>query len=217
MLPAGEELWDKQTKLKYLIQSRDDAVRDAFFEDYKRRDILWLSQTWAQLISHLVKIENRQALPIGIGTTTSPTPQPGTPTKKYCKVHGNNLTHTTDECNAYAVLRREHDDATIARLKPDRISIGHLLGKCHEPNCTRHHKTHAEVAAATKAPQQPGGSTYALPVVLDPPEEPPRPTAPHIPNEPDVDYGLICLSDKDITYGPATRLGDDDEYSSDSN
>ena len=39
----------------------------------------------------------------------------------------------------------------------------------------------------------------------------------YIPDEPDVDYGLICLSDKDITYGPATHLGDDDEYSSDSN
>ena len=45
--------------------------------------------------------------------------------------------------------------------------------------------------------------------------EPPRPTAPCIPDEPDVDIELICLPDED---NPATRLrlGDDAEYSSDS-
>ena len=60
--PTSRQKFGKVSLLAlYLIQSRDDAVQDAFFEDYKRRDILWLSQTWAQLISHLVKIENRHA------------------------------------------------------------------------------------------------------------------------------------------------------------
>ena len=215
MLPLGEELWDKQTKLQYLIQSRDDAVRDAFFEDYKRRDVLWLSQTWTQLISHLIKIEHRHALPTGIGTPTTPTLQPGTPTKNHCKLHGDNATHTTDECKAYATLREQLDDATIVRLKPDRICIGHLLGKCNHPNCTFQHKTSAEIAAALKKRQQSGGPTHVLPALDEPPPEPPRPTAPCIPDEPDVDIELICLPDED---NPATRLrlGDDAEYSSDS-
>ena len=51
------------------------------------------------------------------------------------------------------------------------------------------------------------------PPVGDPPPEPRRPTTRYIDEEPEVDHALVCLSNEDPTH---LRLGDDEEYSSDS-
>ena len=87
-----------------------------------------------------------------------PEPQPSIPSM---------LQKTRADLKAVRQQLNEYDDATLVRLKPERICIAHLLGNCKLSNCFYQHKTNAEVIAALKTHQP----AVALPMLADPPSK----------------------------------------------
>ena len=140
-------LCNREDRISNLFLHQPAEMRTYFEDALRYNNEKWRLLRWDAITEYYITAHSRFTAGGNIGTTGTP-PGQDKPShqpqgKQFCKIHGDNHTHTTKQCR----LRDEpynFDADACDQYRKKGVCVFHLRGMCKRPTCDLKHITKAQ-------------------------------------------------------------------------